>query len=87
MLEAMALGLPVVASAVDGVPEVVENGKTGVLVPPAAPVALEKALKELAGAPERRAALGAAAHAAAMEKFTLRRMMDEYHDAYSAVSS
>ncbi|MCR4295870.1 MAG: glycosyltransferase [Elusimicrobia bacterium] len=85
LLEAMALGLPVVASAVDGVPEVVANGKTGVLVPPAAPAALAKALKELADSPERRAALGAAAHAAVVEKFTVRRMMDEYQDAYAAV--
>lgn len=87
LLEAMALGLPVVASAVDGVPEVVENGKTGVLVPPAAPAALAKALKDLAADPARRAALGAAAHAAVMEKFTVRRMMDEYQAAYDAVAS
>lgn len=87
LLEAMALGLPVVASGVDGVPEVVENGKTGVLVPPASPAALAKALKDLADHPERRAALGAAAHAAVMEKFTVRRMMDEYQDAYDAVVS
>ncbi|MBI4061157.1 MAG: glycosyltransferase [Elusimicrobia bacterium] len=87
LLEAMALGLPVVASAIDGVPEVVANGKNGVLVAPAAPAALAKALKDLAGDPARRAALGAAAHATIMEKFTLRRMMDEYHDAYAAVAS
>lgn len=87
LLEAMALGLPVVASGVDGVPEVVENGKTGLLVPPAAPAALAKALQELADRPERRAALGAAAHAAVMEKFTVRRMMDEYQDAYASVVS
>jgi len=85
LLEAMALGLPVVASGVDGVPEVVENGKTGILVPPAAPAALAKALKDLADDPGRREALGAAAHAAVMEKFTLRRMMDEYHEAYASV--
>lgn len=87
LLEAMALGLPVVASAVDGVPEVVENGRTGVLVPPASPAALAKALKDLAADPERRAALGSAAHAAVMEKFTVRRMMDEYQDAYADVVS
>jgi len=86
LLEAMALGLPIVASAVDGVPEAVENGKTGVLVPPADPAALAIALKELAGDPARRAALGAAAHAAVMEKFTVRRMMDEYQNAYAAVA-
>lgn len=85
LLEAMALGLPVVASAVDGVPEVVENAKTGVLVPAASPAALAKALKDLGEDPARRAALGAAAHAAVMERFTVRRMMDEYQDAYSAV--
>jgi len=85
LLEAMALGLPVVASAVDGVPEVVENGKTGILVPPAAPAALAKTLRDLAADPARRAALGSAAHAAVMEKFTVRRMMDEYQAAYDAV--
>jgi glycosyltransferase involved in cell wall biosynthesis len=87
LLEAMALGLPVVASSVDGVPEVIENGKTGVLVPPAAPAALAKALKDLAGDPDRRASLGAAAHASVMQKFTLTRMMDEYLAAYASVTS
>ncbi len=85
LLEAMALGLPVVASSVDGVPEVVENGKTGVLVPPSAPAALSRALKELAADPARRAALGAAAHARVMEKFTLTRMIAEYEAAYAAL--
>ena len=85
LLEAMALGLPVVASAVDGVPEAVTNGKTGLLVPPASPAALAKALKELAGDPARRAALGAAAHAEIAEKFTLRRMIGEYEAAYASV--
>jgi glycosyltransferase involved in cell wall biosynthesis len=86
LLEAMALGLPVVASNVDGVPEVVANGKTGVLVPPGAPAALAKALKDLSGDTDRRAALGAAAHAAVMEKFTVRRMIDEYEAAYTSIA-
>ena len=81
----MALGLPVVASAVDGVPEVVENGKTGVLIAPASPAALATALEDLADDPKRRAELGAAARAVVMEKFTLRRMLDEYCDAYTAL--
>jgi glycosyltransferase involved in cell wall biosynthesis len=87
LLEQMALGLPVVASNVDGVPEVVVDAVNGALVPPGAPAALAKALKDLAADPERRAALGAAAHAAVLEKFTVRRMMDEYQDAYSSVVS
>jgi glycosyltransferase involved in cell wall biosynthesis len=56
LLEAMALGLPVVASAVDGVPEVVADGATGLLVPPRDPLALAKKLAELcadAGGPPR----------------------------------
>lgn len=85
LLEAMALGLPVVASAVDGVPEVVTNDKTGLLVPPASPAVLAKTLRALADDPARRAALGTAAHAVVLEKFTLSRMMNEYHDAYTAV--
>ncbi len=87
LLETMALGLPVVASAVDGVPEVVENGKTGVLVAPSDPAALAKALRDLAEDPARRAALGASAHAVIKEKFTLRRMLDEYQNAYDAVAA
>ena len=87
LLEAMALSLPVVASAVDGVPEALENEKTGLLVAPGDPAALAKALGKLAADPARRAALGTAAHAAVLEKFTVSRMLDEYQDAYSSVTS
>lgn len=82
VLEAMALGLPVVASAVDGVPEAVTDGRDGVLVPPAKPAALAAALRSLSSDAARRAALGAAAKAAVAERFTLRRMIAEYEAAY-----
>ncbi len=85
LLEAMALGLPVIASAVDGVPEAVEDGKTGVLVPPSDPAALAKALERLAADPALRASLGAAARASVDTRFTVRRMIDEYQDAYSSL--
>lgn len=85
LLEAMALGLPVVASRVDGVPEAVTSGKDGLLVPPAKPAALAAALKSLAGDPQKRADLGAAAKAAVSERFTLRRMIDEYERAYDSL--
>ncbi|MDE2489574.1 MAG: glycosyltransferase, partial [Elusimicrobia bacterium] len=48
LLEAMALGLPVVASRVDGVPEAVTDGVDGLLVPPARPAALARSLRALA---------------------------------------
>jgi len=85
LLEAMAIGLPVVASNVDGVPEAVVDGKDGVLVAPEKPVALARALGALAGDAPRRAALGRSAQAAIAERFTLRRMISEYETAYDAV--
>lgn len=87
LLEAMALGLPVVASDVDGVPEAVTDGKDGALVPPSDPAALARALKALAADPAKRAALGAAAKATVSERFTLRRMIGEYEAAYDAAFS
>lgn len=61
LMEALALGLPVVATNVGGIPEAVETGVHGLLVPPARPDALAAAYVELARDPERRAAMGRAA--------------------------
>jgi alpha-maltose-1-phosphate synthase len=59
-LEAMACETAVVASAVGGIPEVVEDGVTGTLVPPADPGALAAAVNALLAEPERAAAYGRA---------------------------
>jgi glycosyltransferase involved in cell wall biosynthesis len=61
MLEAMALGLPVVATAVGGVPKAVTDGVEGRLVPAQQPEALASAIAEVATDPERRASMAAAA--------------------------
>jgi glycosyltransferase involved in cell wall biosynthesis len=58
--EAMACGLPVVATPVGAIPEMVSDGKTGLLVPPGAPGRLAQALAALVADPRRRAAMGAA---------------------------
>jgi glycosyltransferase involved in cell wall biosynthesis len=58
-IEAMAAGLPVVASEIGGLPEVVRHGRTGYLVPPGDPGALEQALLDLLSEPEHARALGA----------------------------
>jgi len=61
LLEAMAHGKGIVATRVGGVPEVVEHGRQGVLVPPGDPAALARALAELACDPDRARTLGAGA--------------------------
>jgi len=54
LMEAMAIGLPVVSTWHSGIPELVQDGESGILVPERAPLALEEALLELARRPELR---------------------------------
>ena len=68
-LEAMACGTAVVASAVGGIPEVVSDGETGLLVPPDDPGALAAALNALLGDPARADALGRAGRERAVTEF------------------
>jgi len=69
LLEAMAMGLPVVATRVSGIPELVRDGHNGLLVEPDAPHALAQAIAQLLHAPAQAAALGAAARASVAESF------------------
>jgi len=69
-LEAMAAGLPVVASAVGGLPEIVEEGRTGWLVAAAAPELLADRIYRLTIDPELRASMGAAGRARVRQSFS-----------------
>jgi len=86
LLEAMAAGLPVVASRVGGVAEAVEDGETGLLVPPGSPAALAQALLRLLTDPATRAAMGARGRRRAIERFDLQRMLDATASLYAVVA-
>lgn len=73
LAEAMAMGLPVVTTAVSGIPEIVSDGVDGAIVPPADAPALAVALEALLADPARRARLGAAARRTICERFDSRR--------------
>ncbi len=77
LLDAMAFGLPVVATAAGGIPEAVEDGVTGRLVPPCDPAALADALADALRDGERRRAWGAAGRRRFCERFTVRHMVEE----------
>lgn len=81
-LEAMERGRAVVASAVGGLPELVVEGETGLLVPPGAVDALAAALVELARSAERARSLGDAGRTRAVEVFSAERCADRIDALY-----
>jgi glycosyltransferase involved in cell wall biosynthesis len=83
MLEAMAAGVPVVATSVGGTPELIESGVTGILVEPGQPAALADGIVALAGSRERSRRIGEAARARVRAHFSLRRMIEGYQDVYA----
>jgi glycosyltransferase involved in cell wall biosynthesis len=82
ILEAMAAGLPVVATRVGGTPEVLPDGAGGTLVPARAPDKLAAALLALARDPGRRTLLGVEARRRVETAFTIDRMVAEYARLY-----
>ena len=85
LLEAMALGKPVVATTVGGIPEVVESGIDGILVPPAAPEPLAEAVRTLASDPQLVQTMGQAAQIKVREHFSLEVMLCRTMEVYEAV--
>ncbi|MDQ2805593.1 MAG: glycosyltransferase [Chloroflexota bacterium] len=82
VLEALAVGLPVVTTRVGGVPEVVQDGVTGVLVPPGDAAALAAALARLIADPAGAARLAAAGQARVRADFTLDAMIAQVDQLY-----
>lgn len=74
--EAMLRGIPVVASAVGGIPEIVADGKTGLLVPPANPEAIAAAVQRLLADPLLRSSFGEAGRRFFLEHVTVERAVE-----------
>lgn len=75
LLEAGAAGVPVVASRVGGIPDVVDDGETGLLTPPRDAAAVAAAVRELLEAPERRRLMGMTARAKVVPHYSLESMV------------
>ena len=87
IIEAMAAGVPVVAARVAGIPELVVNGVTGVLVEPGDGEALADAIASLLDDPERAAALGRAGRERAQAHYSRDAMIRELTALYDAAAS
>lgn len=87
VLEAMATGLPVVATRVGGNPELVEHGATGALVPPANPLVQAAALRCYVEDAGLRESHGAAGRRRVLQHFTLERMTQAYRDLYVSATA
>ena len=84
LMEALAIGLPVVATAVGGVKVAVRDGRDGILVPPGDPARLAEAITEVVRDPERRARLARSA-AARGEDYSITRSAARLTDLYDEV--
>lgn len=82
LLEAMAVGLPVIATSVGGNSEIVDDGRTGQLVPPGNVGALASAIAVMALTPARWRTLGQEGRKRVEEHFEVRRMVSDYESLY-----
>ena len=85
-MEGLGSGLPLVASRVAGIPDVIVHGENGLLVPEKDPEALAGALKTLAEDPGQRRALGRAARASVEERLSWKEVSGRYHQVLEAAA-
>jgi glycosyltransferase involved in cell wall biosynthesis len=84
LAEALYVGTPVVATRVGGIPEIVDDGVDGVLVPPASSDALAEAIAALLNDPERRAKMTGAGRDKVQRRFRFEAMVEAYEGIYDA---
>jgi glycosyltransferase involved in cell wall biosynthesis len=83
----MAVGVPVVATDVTGIPELVEDRRTGTLAPPGDPTALADAIERVLAEPEAARALARAGRERIEERFDLSRNVEELHALFAEASA
>ena len=83
LLEAMQAGLPIIASRVGGIPEVIEDGHTGLLVDPKDSNELSQKIAFIRNNPDKGDEIGRRARQVALQKYSSRRMAEEYKKVYS----
>ena len=82
ILEAMATGLPVIATKVGGIPEVIQDGQNGILVPPQDPVSLANAICRVLDDHKLAASLGGKARLTIEENYSLPAVTKAYTKLY-----
>lgn len=82
VLEAMAAGLPVIATAAEGTSEIIEHGRTGILIPPQSSEVLAEQLQSLVASETERNALSSAAQHHVTERFTVGACVSAYEAMY-----
>ncbi|TXL15171.1 hypothetical protein BMR05_04810 [Methylococcaceae bacterium HT4] len=85
ILEAMATGLPVIATEVGGNPELVEQNQTGLLVPPESPESMVNALNVLIKDKQKRKQLGERSLQRVQDNFSIQVMVKNYTDVYDSL--
>jgi len=86
LVEAMALGKPVIATAVGGIPEIVKHEINGLLIPPRCPECVAQALEKLLSNPDLRKKYGRAA-AESVKELTWRKISEQYEEMYTKILS
>ena len=82
LIEAMAAGVPVIASAVGGVPDVIDDGVTGVLIPPGEPEALASAIVDAVTLRDRAFQMAGRARLSVRERFDSARLIQDAEAMY-----
>ncbi|MCC2097312.1 MAG: glycosyltransferase family 4 protein, partial [Hyphomicrobiales bacterium] len=86
IVEAMAAGLPVVSTAVDGPAEIITHEQNGILVPPGDAAALADAIRSLLDSPDRARVMAEAGRKRAQD-FSIERMVHEYQKIYQRLGA